>query len=32
VVRDKAGQVLVDTTVRHAYRLREGLIERMEIE
>jgi hypothetical protein len=29
---DQAGQVLVDTMVRHAYRLREGLIERMEIE
>lgn len=29
---EQAGQVLVDTTVRHAYRLRDGLIERMEIE
>jgi hypothetical protein len=29
---DQAGQVLVDTMVRHVYRLRDGLIERMEIE
>jgi SnoaL-like domain len=29
---DRAGQVLVDTMVRHVYRLREGLIERMDIE
>jgi hypothetical protein len=29
---DQAGQVVVDTTVRHVYRLRDGLIERMEIE
>jgi len=32
VVKDLGGQVLADTTVRHAYRLRQGLIERMEIE
>ena len=29
---DQKGQVLVDTTVRHVYRLREGLIAEMEIE
>lgn len=29
---DQAGQVVVDTMVRHAYWLRDGLIERMEIE
>lgn len=32
VVRDLTGNVLMDTTVRHAYRLRNGLIERMDIE
>jgi ketosteroid isomerase-like protein len=29
---DQAGQVLADTMVRHVYRLRDGLIERMDIE
>jgi len=29
---EQAGQVIVDTMVRHAYRLRDGLIERMDIE
>ncbi|HWG20553.1 MAG TPA: nuclear transport factor 2 family protein [Terracidiphilus sp.] len=32
VVRDLAGQVLVDTMVRHAYVVRDGLIARMDIE
>jgi hypothetical protein len=32
LVGDQAGQVLVDTTVRHAYRLRDGLIAGMDIE
>lgn len=32
VVRDRNGAVLMDTTVHHAYRLRDGLIERMDIE
>jgi len=32
VVRDLEGKVVVDTTVRHAYVLRGGLIESMEIE
>ncbi len=32
VVRDREGKLLVDTMVRHVYTLREGLIERMEIE
>jgi hypothetical protein len=32
VVRDKSGAILVDTMVRHAYTLRDGLIERMAIE
>ena len=32
VVRDRAGNLLVDTMVRHIYSLRDGLIERMEIE
>jgi hypothetical protein len=32
VVRNLEGKVLVDQTVHHAYRLRDGLIERMDIE
>lgn len=32
VVRDRAGALLADTMVRHVYSLRDGLIERMEIE
>lgn len=32
VVRDLNGKLLIDTTVRHAYSIRNGLIERMEIE
>jgi hypothetical protein len=32
VVRDLAGNLILDTIVHHAYRLREGLIERMDIE
>jgi hypothetical protein len=32
VVRDLSGNVLVDTIVHHAYTIRDGLIERMEIE
>jgi hypothetical protein len=32
VVRDLNGQVLLDTTVHHAYTIREGLIVRMDIE
>jgi SnoaL-like domain len=32
LVGDEAGQVLVDTMVRHVYRMRDGLIERMDIE
>ena len=32
VVRDLQGNVLIDTIVHHAYRIREGLIERMDIE
>lgn len=32
VVRDLKGKVLVDTTVHHAYRIRDSLIERMDIE
>jgi hypothetical protein len=32
VVRDFEGNVLVDQVVYHAYRLRDGLIERMDIE
>ncbi len=31
LVGDQAGQVLVDTMVRHVYRMRDGLIERMDI-
>lgn len=32
VVRDLEGKILVDTIVHHAYRLADGLIERMDIE
>lgn len=32
VVRDLSGKLLIDTTVRHVYSIRQGLIERMEIE
>lgn len=32
VVRDREGKLLADVMVRHVYSLREGLIERMEIE
>jgi hypothetical protein len=32
VVRDPDGQLLLDTIVHHAYIIRDGLIERMEIE
>ena len=32
VVRDRAGAVLVDQIVRHVYRLRGGLVARMDIE
>jgi len=32
VVRDLGGKLLSDTTVRHVYSIRQGLIERMEIE
>ena len=32
VVRDLSGKLLIDTAVRHAYSIRNGLIERMEIE
>jgi hypothetical protein len=32
VVHDKNGNLLLDRIVHHAYRLREGLIERMDIE
>ena len=32
VVRDLQGNLLFDTVVYHAYRLRDGLIERMDIE
>jgi hypothetical protein len=32
VVRDLGGKLLSYTTVRHAYSIRQGLIERMEIE
>jgi len=32
VVRDLEGKLLLDTTVHHAYTIRAGLIERMEIE
>ena len=31
-VRDLEGKLLLDTEVRHAYRIRNGLIERMDIE
>jgi hypothetical protein len=32
VVRDREGKLLLDTTVRHAYRVENGLIVRMDIE
>lgn len=32
VIRDRNGNLLLDTVVYHAYRIREGLIERMDIE
>ncbi len=32
VVHDREGNLLADTMVRHVYSLRDGLIERMEIE
>jgi hypothetical protein len=32
IVRDLEGKVLVDTIVHHAYRIRDNLIERMDIE
>ncbi len=32
VIHDLSGKLLVDTTVRHGYTIRQGLIERMEIE
>jgi hypothetical protein len=32
VVRDRAGAVLADKMVRHVYRLRDGLVARMDIE
>ncbi|MGH9605170.1 MAG: nuclear transport factor 2 family protein [Terracidiphilus sp.] len=32
VVRDLDGNLLLDTIVHHAYRIRDGLIERMDIE
>jgi hypothetical protein len=32
VVRDLEGKVIRDAIVHHAYRFREGLIERMDIE
>jgi hypothetical protein len=32
VVRDRAGALLVDQTVRHVYGLRDGLVARMDIE
>ncbi len=32
VVHDLNGKLLIDTMVRHAYSIRQGLIERMEIE
>jgi hypothetical protein len=31
VVRDLEGKLLIDTIVHHAYTIRAGLIERMEI-
>jgi ketosteroid isomerase-like protein len=31
VVRDRGGAVLADDTVRHVYRLRDGLVEHMEV-
>lgn len=32
VVRDLAGKLLSDAMVRHVYRIRDGLVERMDIE
>ena len=32
VVHDRSGNLLLDTTVRHIYELRDGLIARMDIE
>ena len=32
VVKDRAGKLLADQVVYHAYRLRDGLIEQMDIE
>jgi acyl CoA:acetate/3-ketoacid CoA transferase alpha subunit len=32
VVHDRAGNLLADSVVHHAYTFRDGLIERMEIE
>lgn len=32
MVRDLQGNVLLDTIVHHAYHIRDGLIERMDIE
>jgi hypothetical protein len=32
VVRDREGKLLLDTTVRHVYRIEDGLIVRMDIE
>jgi hypothetical protein len=32
VVRDPEGKILVDKTVHHAYRIADGLIQRMDIE
>lgn len=32
IVRNLEGTVLVNTTVHHTYRIRDGLIERMDIE
>ena len=31
VVRDKSGAVVTDTTVDHVYKLRDGLVERMDV-
>ena len=32
VVRDLAGTILADTMVQHVYRMRDGLVERMDIQ
>lgn len=32
VVRDRSGTVLIDQMVRHTYRLRDGLVTRMDVE